>query len=250
MRIGVNGAESPVGQAYRNLDLTIDDASYTPTGGEVLSNLGTVIALEKGPNSDEFFLTFDVLGANTNVRTDPVPLPPPPPADGDPQPDVGLRTFDEINATMSAVTGVSVNNSEVSATYSTIKQQLPTVENIEAFLSSHQVAVAQLAIDYCNELVDDGSKRASYFPGFNFSAPAAQAFDTAPERALIIDPLLAHVVGSGLATQPDDADVRAELESLMGQLSSCGGGCAADRTATVVKATCAAVLGSGATLIQ
>jgi hypothetical protein len=36
----------------------------------------------------------------------------------------------------------------------------------------------------------------------------------------------------------------------MGQLTACGGGCAADRTATVVKATCAAVLGSGATLIQ
>ena len=248
MRIGVNGAESHVGQAYRNLNLTISDAEYTPTG-ELLSSLGTVIGLEKGPDADEFFLTFDVLGANTNVRTEPVPLPTPP-VDGEPQPDVGVRTFDEINASMSAVTGVSMQNGEVEATFSTIKQQLPTVENIEGFLSSHQVAVAQLSIEYCNALVDDNAMRASYFPGFNFNTPAAQAFDTPAERALVLDPLYAHVVGAGLASQPDDADVHAELESLMGRLTACGGGCAADRTPTVVKATCAALLGSGATLIQ
>jgi hypothetical protein len=248
MRIGVNGAEAHVGQAYANLDLMLDDADYTGTG-QRLSSLGTVVGLEKGPETDEFFLTFDVLGANTNVRTEPVPLPLSP-VDGEPQPDVGVRTFDEINASMSAVTGVSVNNAEVAATFGTIRQQLPTVVNIEAFLSSHQVAVAQLAIEYCNELVDDNAMRASYFPGFNFSASAAQAFDTPGERALVIDPLYEHVVGAGLASQPEDPDVRAELEALMGRLTACGGGCAADRTPTVVKATCAALLGSGATLIQ
>ena len=250
MRIGVNGAESPVGQAYRTLDLTVTNAAYTPGAGELLSSLGTVVALEKGPEADEFFLTFDVLGSHTNVRTDPVPLPPPDPVDGEPQPDVGVRTFDEINATMSAVTGVSANNPDVETTFTTIEQQLPTVESIEGFLSSHQVAVAQLAIEYCNALVDDGALRANYFPGFNFNLAAAQAFDTAAERDLVVDPLLARMVGSSLASQPDAADVRAELDALMDRLTACGNGCAADRTATVVKATCAAVLGSGATLIQ
>jgi hypothetical protein len=249
MRIGVNGAESHVGQAYRTLDVMLDADDYTPTG-QLLSPLGTIVALEKGPESDEFFLTFDVLGANMNVRTDPAPLQPPAPADGEPQPDVGLRTFDEINASMSAVTGISTQNADVKTTFDTIRQQLPTVVDIEAFLSSHQVAVAQLAIEYCNALVDNGSARAAYFPGFNFGAPAAQAFDTVGERNLIIDPLFANVVGSGLATQPDDADVRAELNDLMDRLTACGNGCAADRTATVVKATCAALLGSGATLLQ
>src|SRR4029077_5918723 len=99
---------------------------------------------------------------------------PTPPVDGDPQPDVGVRTFDEINASMSAVTGGSSQSPEVEPTFTTIKQQRPTVESIEGFLSSHQVAVAQLAIEYCNELVDDNAMRASYFPGFNFNAPAAQ----------------------------------------------------------------------------
>ena len=59
MRIGVNGVEASVGQAYVNLDTTIGHAIR---GGQPLSNVGTVIPLDKGPDGDEFFLSFDVLG--------------------------------------------------------------------------------------------------------------------------------------------------------------------------------------------
>ena len=61
-------------------DTTITDSQYGPLG-QPLANVGTVIALEKGPDTDEFFLTFDVLGTHQNVRLDPVPLAPAPPAD-------------------------------------------------------------------------------------------------------------------------------------------------------------------------
>jgi hypothetical protein len=58
-------------------------------------------------------------------------------------------------------------------------------------------------------------------------------------------------VGTSLTTQPSDADIEAELDALMGRLTTCGGGsCEAGRTETVVKASCAAVLGSAVTLIQ
>ena len=104
MRIGVNGVEAPVGQAYVNLDTTIG------ASGQALHNVGTVIPLNQGPDGDEFFLTFEVLGTHTNVRTEAAPLTPPPPPDGAPQPDVGVRVFDEINATMSQITGVSTQD--------------------------------------------------------------------------------------------------------------------------------------------
>jgi hypothetical protein len=249
MRIGVNGAEAPVGQSYVNLDTAITDATYT-SSGQTLSTLGTVIPLEQGPDGDEFFLTFEVLGTNTDVRTEPAPLVPPPPPDGTPKPDIGLRVFDEINASMAAMTGVSSQDASVRNTYQTIRQQLPTVESIEGFLSAHQVAVSQLAIEYCNALVDDTALRASYFPGFNFGLPANQAFDTAGERDLVLDPLLARVMNSSLATQPDVADVKTELGSLITRLTACGAGCAADRTPTVVKAVCSGALGSAAMLLQ
>src|SRR5690606_5253204 len=103
----------------------------------------------------------DVLGGNTNVRTDPVPLSPAPPADVRRAADVGLRVFDEINATMSGLTGVSPTRASVAATYQQVKQALPTVESIDTFVSAHPVAIAQLAIQYCDALVEDSSARAA-----------------------------------------------------------------------------------------
>jgi hypothetical protein len=244
MRIGVNGAEVPVGQAYVNIDTTIG------ASGQLLHNVGTVVPLNLGPDGDEFFLTFEVLGTHTNVRTEPAPLTPPPPPDGAPQPDVGVRVFDQINTTMSLITGVSTQQSAVKATYLTVKQQLPTVANIQGFLSAHQVAVAQLAIEYCNALVDDATLRAAFFPGFDFNQPASAAFATPAGRDLILDPLTSRVMNTNVATQPTIAEVKTELNSLMDRLTACGAGCSADRTAIVVKSTCAAALGSGGMLLQ
>jgi hypothetical protein len=249
LRIGMNGTELPVGQTYRTLDARVRDEGYTPAG-QRLSSLGAVVPLERGPDTDEFFLTFEVLGSHSNVRTEPVPLTPAPPPDVPRPPDIGLRVFDEINATMAEVTGVSPMAPEVRQTFQTVRQQLPTVENIEGFLAAHQVAIAQLSIEYCNALVDDTGLRASYFPGFDFSAPAGTAFATQAQRNLVLDPLLARVLGQDLASQPDPADVRTELGSLMTRLSACGASCPAERTPTIVKSVCAALLGSAVMAIQ
>ncbi len=250
MRIGINGSEARVGQAYANLDAVVNAAGYDPAAGFPLSEIGTVIALDKGPAYDLFFLTFEQLGDQTNVHTEPVPLAPPPPPDGVPMSEIGLRTFEELSATMSLMTGVSRSNAAVADTYGRVRQQLPTLENIEGFVSAHQVGLAQLAIEYCNELVEDNVLRSSFFPGMNFGAPAGQAFDTQAERDLVINPLVARAVGTGIQSQPDQAEVQAELNGLITRLASCGGSCAADRTETIVKASCAAVLGGASTLVQ
>jgi len=250
MRIGMNGAEVKVGQAYVHMDTVVNAAGYDPAAGFPLASVGTVIALDKGPAADQFFLSFEQLGSRTHVVTEPAPLAPPPPPDGAPVPDIGLKLFGEINATMSVVTGVPATQPAVAATYERVRQQLPVNEDIETFLSAQQVGVAQLAIEYCNALVEDASRRATVFPGFNFSTPAAQAFDTPAERSLVVDPLVERMVGPGIGTEPTAVEVRTEIDALITRLSSCGAGCAADRTATVVKASCAAVLGSAVTLLQ
>ncbi|MDG9667973.1 LamG domain-containing protein [Hahella sp. CR1] len=249
MRLGMNGREVTVGQAYKNMDITLNETSYTPGSGQVMSDRGTIIALEKGPEEDEFFLTFELLGSNSHVFLEAEPTPPGAPADGDPVPEIGLRNFDEINATMSAITGVNASDPGVKSTFETVKQQLPTVENINTFLASHQMGVTQLAIQYCDALVEDNTLRSAFFPGFDFNASASSAFSGAG-RDLIIDPLLDKGMGVNLASQPDSADVRAELNQLIDKLVACGGGCSADRTETIVKASCAAVLGSAAMLVQ
>jgi hypothetical protein len=246
MRIGINGAEASVGQAYARLNTTVTSADYTAGTGQLLASIGTVIALEKGPDSDLFFLSFDRIGTHTHVRTYPV-APQPVPADQPESPQLGVRVFDEINASLSAITGVSMNDPGVKATYLLVQQQLPSIPTLESFLASNQVGIAQMAIQYCDSLVRSASAN-SFFPGLNFTAPPATAF---ANTDALINPLIANGIGTNIATQPDDADVRAEINSLVTLLSSCGASCANSvRTQTIAKAACAAVLGSGTLLIK
>ena len=247
MSIGINGKEAVTGQAYRNLNTTIDSNSDLLNGTR-LSTLGTVIASEKGSDADEFFLTFEVIGSNTNVRTEPALLVPAPPADGTPVPAIGLRTFDEINATMSVLTGVSTTS--VDSTYQVIIQQLPSTADILGFLSAHQVAVSQLSIDYCDQLVSDTTARSTYFAPFSaFTATPTTAFDTAGRDALL-DNMINKMMGTNLGSQPLASDVKTELNALITKLMPCPGGNCTGRTETIIKASCSALLGSAVTLMQ
>jgi cytochrome c553 len=250
LRLGVNGTEVKVGQAYIPLDATIAAARYDAKAGQQLVGGGTVIGLEKGPDSDEFFVSFEQIGTRTHTYVEPGAPPPAAAVDLPQRPDIGLRTFERISATMSSITGVPTTNAAVAQTYDRVKQQLPTVESIETFLASHQVAVSQLAIEYCNALAEDTTLRASVFPGFDFNAPAGSYLSVQANRDLLINPLIARGIGTNIGTQPSDTAVRTELNSLIGRLTACGAGCAPDRTRTVAKAACAAVVGSATTLLQ
>ena len=341
MRIGINGKEAGAGQAFASLDTTINTSDYNPQLGQQLSPLGTIIALEKSAASDEFFLTFERIGNDTHVFNDPQPPAPAPPVDPTAPvvSDIGIRTFEEISATISAITGIPVNDrrtflingnttptASVEATYDSYLQQLPTVEAIDGFLPSHQMAVAQLALASCNTLVE---AEPGYFTGFDFDQDAQDAFGDPPvittlfnppndapgvfaysypggqttdlpdptqvtNRNLIINPLLTAALnvvqgnsGNNLTSQPDAVEVRELLgsgvtqdldpaiivppmlpseddyESLISEMLGCNPAdpldppqqvCtpvnSRDRTKQIVKAVCAAAVGSAAMLVQ
>jgi hypothetical protein len=222
-----------------------------------------VLPLEKGPEDDEFFLTFDTLGSNVFARPAAVTptLPSPPP--GNPVAHVGVRTFDEIAASMSALTGVSQLEPGVRATFDEIRQSMPTIATLEAVVASHQVAIAQLSIGYCNALINDTALRsgAQYgFPGFPFTGTVTTAWPgPGATEDLFLDPLLDRVLGvMPLASQPSRAFVKNELTQLVHGTSSvnpprpglAAGGGDATRTQSIAKAVCAAVIGSAAMLVQ
>ncbi len=278
MRIGVNGREVVSGQVYGSLDTNITSANYD-INGQLLSRLGTVIAVEKGPNTDEFFLTFEALGSNSNplVEVDPTPAVAGP--DAALVSEIGVKTFDEVNATMSSVTGISTSDPAVATLFDDYKQQLPAVENIMAFLSSHQMGVAQLAMGYCNALVAKDKALATndagrIFKDFDFTKTASIAFD-ATSKNQIIEPLLTGLMNldvvtpaNNLSTQPNETvikdllgsastqDLDAALNgdsysSLITTMLQCGNACdTVKRTEDIVIATCAATLGSAMMLIQ
>ncbi len=258
MRIGINGAEATVGQAYSNVDTVLTDALYSSVGGESISKVGTIIGLQKGPTSDEFFLTFDQLGTQTHVHTEPSAPTPATPVDPTTQPvDIGVRTFDAINATMAKITGVDINNANIVATYKNVKQSLPATPQLDGFLDSHQSAVSQLAIAYCSELVNSSTLSNAFFGTSSFDV------STQPGRDLVINAVVNHVSNSGVSTQPDPAAVDAAsmhglLYSLIANtdLSKAALGlcqsapCTGARVATVVTAVCATGLASANMLIQ
>ncbi len=272
LRLGLNGKEPAVGQAFRNIDTTVTSNIYT-NGGEVLSELGTIIALEKGAEADEFFLTFEQLGSKTDVRVDMVcgvnATCTPTAVDGSAVPDIGLRTFEEINASMAAITGVDMNapgNESVKSTYLTVKQQLPTLEDIAGFLPAHQMAIAQLAIQYCNGLVEDPALRSAFYGGFDFTADVATAYGSgdSAQKQQMLDALYDNMIGlpdaanNVLSGVPARADLKAELfgpaasnpNNLFDRLAAPANGTDAIRTRAIAKALCTATLGSAAMLIQ
>ena len=243
MRIGVNGAEARVGQTYGPLSASIGGSNYNKASGQLLANVGSVIGLQKGPLNDEFFLSFEQIGTHSHTHDDPdgqtstAPV-----TDPSPSPSrFGIRTFDEVNATYSRLTGVSPNDVGIAATYANVKQQLPSVASVDSFLASQQTGIAQLAIAYCNAMVNDSALRTQFYGGLDPSA-SASIFTTDPARATLITAIKTKIIGS-TSIQPDSTLIDSSLTTMLSKLSGGSAG-------TAMKAACAAALGSAATTVQ
>ncbi len=154
---------------------------------------------------------------------------------------------------MSEITGVDPSTASVKATFNELRQQLPMDTNIASFVSSHQVGIAKLALEYCNELVDSVALRQAFFGAvFQFDQPVPTAFASQVERDIIINALIDQMVGTTLATQPNFAEISPVLNMLIDDLTAgCSAAtCPANRTQTVVKAACSSVLGSAVVTIH
>jgi hypothetical protein len=259
IRIGINGTIPSVGQAYIPLNTTVTAATYTPQG-EILSSIGTVIGLKSGPLADQFFLQFDQLGSHTNVVVEETPVAPPT-ALGPVVADIGLRTFAQVNSTLSALTGVPSTNSAVNATYLAVQQQLPSTPTLESFSSAEQVGIAQLAIQYCNVMVNNSKYAAAMFPGVAFGP---NLFSTQIGMDSVTGPLAARVLGNNtLHSQPATSTLTGpyvaptapgngtgELDGLIGKLCSTTACNTTARVQAVTAAACATAFGSADMLIN
>ncbi len=241
MRIGLNASEPQVGQAYRLIDKTIANSDYTPASGAGISTVGTIIPLEKGPADDEFYLCFDQLGSKQDACSDFARVSVTPKVDDTPKSDIGVRTFDALNATMASMTGVHPN--VMKATYDGIRQSLPAVNDIQAFLSSHQTSIAQLALGYCKAMVNGGGGVFGTLP--SSMNPARND----ASHGAIINPLINNMV-SNATSDPDVADVADSLDRLIYELCTSTSCNTKQRVESVAIAACGAVLGSAITTVE
>jgi len=245
MRVGVNGVELATGQSYALLNTTIGAPNYTAAAGQVLSNVGAVIAADKGVDTDMFFLTFEQIGTHMHAHTEAPVVVSAPTFPTVPPSHVGVKNFAQVNAALSAITGVPVSNTVVNKLYNTMQQSLPPTNDITAFLASHQTAIAQLADQYCNIAVTNPTA-GTIFNGVTLPGTPG-GFSTQANQDLVINALLARAVGTNVNASAT-ATVQTELRSMMGTLA---GTAVTGRTAaTIAQAACTATLGSAAVSLQ
>ena len=253
IRMGVNGTIARVGQSYARVNATVGSPNYTFADGQLLSNVGAVIASDKGADSDMFFLSFDQLGSNVHPFVEATLSNPPMTPDNTPRADWGIATFERVNRSLSAITGVPITNSTISALYNSAQQSLPPAPQIDAFLPAHQTAITQLATAYCGQLVDTQSLRDTFFGAgldASITATAAGFFGTATpnttNRSIVINALIAKAIGTNVNTTVATT-AHNELDALLTRIPTLSA------TATVsqaTKAACTAVLASAAVTLQ
>ncbi len=271
IRIGMNGKVLEVGQGFRTIgknasgetEPLIIDSDSNSEGYQQLADIGTIFAIENGPTEDLFFLSFGEINGQQGVTTDPSAISVSNPLLDD-VPAFGLRTFDEINASMSEVTGIPTTHESVTSVFDSVKTQLPTTELADTFLAAHQIGIAQLAITYCDALVEQEVSQAPaerrFFTAFDFNALPNTAFANAAARDTVYDPLITHTVGVSLNDQPASNAIKTNFDTLLdgyltgdtprNGLLDCGADCNPTRTQTIVKSLCAASIGSAMLLIQ
>ncbi|MGD8567816.1 MAG: LamG domain-containing protein [Gammaproteobacteria bacterium] len=295
MRIGINGKIPSAGQAFLKMNATVSMPDLTDTAnpravplidtadgvridGNLVDNVpikatGTIIAKVRGPNGpapDQFYLTFENFDGAAGVQTDngtPIAL-----GYSYPDPDTnlpntnyiaGIRNFEEINATMSALTGVPITDSAVQSVFLGLQQQLPSGPELQGFLASHQMGISKLAFSYCGVLVD--TKGGTFFPNFELNQPVDTAFSNDTKKGIVVDALYNNFIINNLSSQPSRTNLWDALfktgavddpnRGLYQKLyDSCeqDASCVQDdlRTKKIVKAMCVSVLSSAAVTTQ
>ena len=210
IQIAVNGELAPSGQGFQTVDTVT-----TGTKQELSRQCAVIPKGASGPDGDQFTLVFEHLGGYQNVVVEDDVPPAPIPLDPEPRPINGIRSFARINASFASLTGQS--RSVAATTFDQIEQQLPPGYDVRSFVTSQQVAISKIALEYCEALVD-GPGRSTYFPGFDFTAAPTTALATAAQRDLLFNPLFDRMVGDTLAMQPTRTEVRGALDAMTDQL--------------------------------
>ncbi len=243
IRISVNGVAPVASQSFRLLDTAITQTSTR------LSEQCQVVPKDLGVDLDVFHVFFDAIGDFSSPMVDLPGSPPPTPGVVLPSAGIGIRDFSQINDSMSEITGVPATNAIVRATWIELQQALPGDSDVEAFVSAHQVGISRLALDYCDQMIENTTLRTAFFgAGFDWTLPATTAFSTTAQRDSVIAPISTQMLGTSLANQPAASEVRSHLDTLIDQLTAgcSAASCPASHTRNVVKGVCAAVLSSAA----
>lgn len=179
---------------------------------------------------------------NPTPNPTPTPVQPPPVVVQQAEIDVGIKNFEQINDTMSVLTGVSKMDNGIRSTFNDLEVQLPTDNSVKSFLAANQVAITKLAAEYCDTLVDSGTLRGAVWPGFNFSGTPNQVLSNNQQKLGVIDQTLNRFWGVNVGG--DRSTSQLEMLSLTNELLNGENLGNSSTTRTTVKGLCTAALAS------
>jgi hypothetical protein len=78
---------------------------------------------------------------------------------------VGIKNFDQINATFSALTGVASSTNAIANEFNALRTSLPSNNDIRTFSGAVQTAAMKLASRYCQEAINNAATRPNVIPG-------------------------------------------------------------------------------------
>lgn len=155
--------------------------------------------------------------------------------------EVGVKNFEQINNTMSALTGVPITDSAIVTVYNDISIQLPTDNNVKNFLPSMQVAITKLATEYCDRTVETDAYRVKIWPSVNFAVGPSTTF-TATNKTTMINQTVEKFFGP--IEQAEIDKVKTELLALYDSLNAGESQTSSATTKKIVKGLCTASLSS------
>lgn len=158
--------------------------------------------------------------------------------------EVGIKNFEQINNTMSALTGVPTSDAAIMTVYNDIAIQLPTDNNVKNFLPSMQVAITKLATEYCDRTVETEAYRSKIWTTVNFTQGPATTLTSANKTTMINQTVEKFF---GPIEQVEIDKVKSELLSLYDMLIAGESTTASATTRKIVKGICTASLGSAYT---
>jgi hypothetical protein len=144
-----------------------------------------------------------------------------------------VRNFAQVNDTMAALTGVPVQNFRQNTVYRDLQTALPNTTDIESFVSTHAVAYSKLAIEYCDDLYNNNTRRQNFYGA------------ATPSNQQIANATVDRMAGVNLLSQPARDGMVQEVLALVNALQ--GEGMNASQRA---KAACTAMLSSAVVQIQ
>ncbi len=133
---------------------------------------------------------------------------------------VGVRSFDEVNSTMAALTGIT-GNTTVTNRYNGLKSKLPVDNDIKSFSFSTQNAIAVLAAEYCNALVNNtmyATQLQQTIGTFNTNTLPLTAFANDATTMALAQNMLTRFWGANYSTLPNGPTTQATIVTLIKDL--------------------------------